>query len=107
VEYPMGNHWDKADPTDRKRDKRLNLAEILLATVKADLNAAVTTCPSCGTDHKEDWDEFMAGQALEGAMTRIKKAKHLLDVSVEKRRYGVKTAAELKAAKASEEGVIK
>jgi transcription elongation factor Elf1 len=99
----MEVRWDNADPANMDQDERLALAEALLTTIKANLNIAVTTCSSCGTDHKEDWDEFMAGQAIEGAITRIKKAKHLLDVSVEKRRYGVKTAAELKVAKNEEE----
>jgi Fe-S oxidoreductase len=91
VENPMEVHWDNTDPTtvvlvdNMDQDERLALAEALLTTIKANLNIAVTTCSSCGTDYKEDWDEYVASQALDGAITRIKKAKHLLIVSAEKR----------------------
>ena len=99
----MENRWDNAEvhyPPDMGRDERLNMAEVLLVGVRATLT---TSLPTCGTDHKEDWDEYMAGEALDAAVTRIKKAKHLLDVSVEKRRLNATDLALLKAARASEE----
>jgi hypothetical protein len=97
----MENCWDNTGPTEMDRDGRLNLAEALLVQVRATLSEVVITCPTCGTDHKENWDEFMAGQALDAAITRIKKASALLNLSIGKRLYGVTTGTELKAAKRS------
>ena len=60
------------------RMQKLELAEVLMESVKETFNATGQTCEHCGTAYKESWNDFHCAEATKAALTRIRRIKMIL-----------------------------
>jgi len=63
-------------------EKTLDRVVEILAALKGTLNVHVSTCAGCGQERREDWEQYQAAEALQGAVTRVQKAASLISVSI-------------------------
>ena len=59
-------------------EKTLAQVVEILTSVKATLNIDVTTCQGCGQEHRNNWNQYQAAEALNGAITRVQRASSLI-----------------------------
>jgi hypothetical protein len=53
-----------------------------LEAIKDTLDVAGEPCAECSANQKHDWRQFQASESLAGAITRISKARLLIDQSI-------------------------
>jgi RNase P subunit RPR2 len=64
-------------------DKTLTRVVEILSAVRQTLNITSTTCDECGVVARMDYNQYQAHEALLAAISRIDKAKRLIQISLE------------------------
>jgi GTP cyclohydrolase III len=54
----------------------------IMTSIKTTLNIDVNVCQGCGQEHRDDWNQWQAYEALSGAITRAQKANGLIQTSL-------------------------
>ena len=81
---PVEERWavESNGPAGVAYEKALERVVDVMTSIKTTLNTDVNECHACGQEHKNDWNQWLAFEALSGAITRAQKAASLISLSI-------------------------